>query len=54
MTTEMDEYEDGIEHDNEDGQIESYNPWQNGSQLVLAIAILFTITAILFWVAIQP
>ena len=35
-------------------EIEAYNRWQHGAKLMLVMAILFLITAILFWVAIQP
>ena len=47
---------DGIESDNDERQreIEAYNRWRYGAQIMLVMAILFLITAILFWVAIQP
>jgi hypothetical protein len=49
-------YFDGIERDNEERrlEIEAYKRWQRGAQLMLVMAILFLITAVLFWVAIQP
>ena len=34
-------------------EINAYNRWRYGAQLMLVMAILFLITAVLFWMAIQ-
>ena len=49
---------DGIESEMEAAErqreIDAYNRWRYGAQLMLVMAILFMITAMLFWIAIQP